>query len=174
MKKILITFIVAIFLATTPLAVFAADDVYCMCNGICQKADSGVCPTNCSGGDYDSNCSPRKITPQKTATPAVTTKSTDGCTTVNGVTTCVLPNPITAGTDIPTIIGMVIKGVLGIIGAISLFMIFFGAWKWQTSLGNPEKVKAGTNTIIWATVGIAVVFASYMILNYIFKGFLGG
>lgn len=79
-----------------------------------------------------------------------------------------LENPIGA-TNVNVIIGRVIKGALGIVGALALFMFFWGGQTWLISAGNPEKVKAGTQTMIWAAVGVVIVFASYMILNGVFK-----
>ncbi len=63
------------------------------------------------------------------------------------------------------IIGSVIKGVLGLIGAATFIMFVWGGRLWLTSAGNVESIEQGTQTMIWAAVGVVSVFASYIILN---------
>lgn len=79
--------------------------------------------------------------------------------------TC-LENPLESETtDAPTIIGIVIKAALGVIGAITLLMFVVGASEWLTSAGNPEKVSAGAKTMLWAAIGALLVFASYITVS---------
>lgn len=79
--------------------------------------------------------------------------------------TC-LENPLESEiTDAPTIIGIVIKAALGVIGAITLLMFVMGAQEWLTSAGNPEKVSAGAKTMLWAAIGALLVFASFIIVS---------
>ena len=68
-------------------------------------------------------------------------------------------------TDFPTVLGTVIKAALGIIGSITLLMLIWGGFQWLTSAGNPEKVKKGTQTMIWAAVGAFLVLSSYLIMS---------
>jgi uncharacterized membrane protein YidH (DUF202 family) len=79
-----------------------------------------------------------------------------------------LENPIGSGqkgtTEIGSIINTVIKAALGIIGGITLLMFVWGGFQWLTSAGNPEKVAAGTQTMIWAVIGVILVLASYVLL----------
>lgn len=70
--------------------------------------------------------------------------------------------------NIPLIISGIITHVLGIVGALALLMFIWGGLIWMTAAGNPEKVKKGTNTLVWATIGLVVIFASYVILKFIF------
>lgn len=79
-----------------------------------------------------------------------------------------LENPIGVGrqgtTSAAGIISVVIKGALGIIGALTLLMFVWGGFEWLTSAGNPEKVKSGMQTMLWAVIGVVLVFASYLLL----------
>lgn len=80
--------------------------------------------------------------------------------------TVCLDNPLGKGVvDARQIIGIVIKGVLGIIGSISLLMMVWGGFQWLTSAGNQEKVKAGTQTMVWAVIGVLLVFSSFILVN---------
>ncbi len=77
-----------------------------------------------------------------------------------------LCNPIESGTiDIKVILGGIIKFALGIVGSLTLLMLVWGGFLWLTSGGNPERVKKGTQTMLWATIGVILVFASYLIVR---------
>ena len=76
-----------------------------------------------------------------------------------------LCNPLQGNvTDVRVIIGIIIRGALGIIGSITLVMLVWGGFKWLTAAGNPERVQEGTKTMIWAAIGVFIVFSSYFIL----------
>jgi hypothetical protein len=75
-----------------------------------------------------------------------------------------LENPLSIGTSVGGIIKQVITTALGIIGALTLLMFVWGGFEWLTSAGNPEKVKAGTQTMVWAIIGVVLVFSSYLLL----------
>ncbi len=82
-----------------------------------------------------------------------------------------LENPLpqtsdTAGTSQVTLLmGIIIKAALGIIGSLALLMLVWGGFQWLISAGNPEKITQGTQTMLWAAIGVVLVLASYIILN---------
>ncbi|OGH91471.1 MAG: hypothetical protein A2534_00495 [Candidatus Magasanikbacteria bacterium RIFOXYD2_FULL_39_9] len=90
----------------------------------------------------------------------------------NGQEVCKLTNPI-ASTEVSQIVSTVIKAMLGIIGGLTLLMFVYGGFRWLTSAGNPEKVKSGSQTMIWAVIGVMLVLASYILLST-FLDFLTG
>ncbi len=63
--------------------------------------------------------------------------------------------------------GRLIRGFTAVMGAVALFFFILGGFKWLTSGGNDEKVKKGRDTLIWATLGLAVILSSYIILSYV-------
>ena len=79
-----------------------------------------------------------------------------------------LDNPL-GTTSAPVIIGDIIKAFLGIIGTISLIMFIYGGIFMLTSAGNPERVKKGQLTLVWASLGILIIFAAYAILKFVFS-----
>ena len=79
-----------------------------------------------------------------------------------------LTNPLST-TSIPKIIGNMIQVVLGIIGSITLVVFLYGGFLWLTSAGNSEKIAKGLQAMLWATIGIIVVFSSYAILTLILQ-----
>lgn len=83
-----------------------------------------------------------------------------------------LPNPLGGTTDIRTIIGRVISAALGISGSIALLMFVWGGLQWLTSGGSPERIKKGKDTIVWAVLGLVLIFGSYAILNFVLGAIL--
>ncbi len=74
--------------------------------------------------------------------------------------------------DIPVLIGDIIAYLLGFVGVLALVMFIYGGITWMTSAGAAEKVKKGKDTLVWAIFGLAFIFFSYAILDFILKAFL--
>lgn len=71
--------------------------------------------------------------------------------------------------SIPIIIGNIIRAVLGIVGSIALLMFIYGGITWLISQGNQEKVKTAKEILVWATLGLVVIFAGYILVEFIIK-----
>ena len=91
-----------------------------------------------------------------------------------------LPNPLTGKTTfdektegIPTLLGRVINAILGIVGSLALVMFIYGGIIWMTSSGNAEQVTKGKNIVIWATIGLVVIFSAYALVNFVLTKALG-
>ncbi|MFH1425912.1 MAG: MMCAP2_0565 family pilin-like conjugal transfer protein [Candidatus Kerfeldbacteria bacterium] len=84
-----------------------------------------------------------------------------------------LTNPLGNVTDPNEVIANVIRVFLGIVGIISLIIIVYGGFLLLTSGGSPERVKKGRDTLMWAAIGLVVVFASYGITEAIFRAIAG-
>lgn len=78
-------------------------------------------------------------------------------------------NPITPNSP-QALIGQIINVVLGIVGSLALIMFVFGGITWMTSSGSPEKVKRGRDILIWAAIGLVIIFSSYALTNFVIKG----
>jgi len=123
----------------------------------------------------DTECTPPQIC-DNGACKAASTKTVK-CPSGKGE--CIaLENPIGQGpsgtTDVTVLIGTIIKAALGIIGSLTLLMLVWGGFQWLTSAGNPEKVKKGSQTMVWAIIGVVLVFASYLILTTYLNYLTGG
>ena len=80
-----------------------------------------------------------------------------------------LDNPLAGNeTSIPNLIARVIKIILGLIGVASLIMFIYAGFMWLTAQGNMEKIKKGRDTMLYAVIGLVIVFSSYIVLNYLF------
>lgn len=92
---------------------------------------------------------------------------------VSAVEVVNLPNPL--GThDIPTLLGRIIKGFLSITGSIALIMFVYGGITWLTSAGNADKIKKGKDVFLWSVVGIAIIFSSYLLVDFVISGITKG
>ena len=78
-----------------------------------------------------------------------------------------LTNPLKSD-NLPELIGYLIQALLGIVGSLALVMFIYGGIMWLTSGGNPDQVKKGKQTIIWAIMGLVVIFSAYAILRFVF------
>ena len=87
---------------------------------------------------------------------------------INGKDIIKLQNPLST-TDIPTIAGKAISTAMGVMGSLALIVFLYGGFRWLTAGGNSESIEAGTSAMIWATVGIFIIFASYAILQLVFE-----
>jgi len=140
MKKIFILFLTFIFLFIFNIAATKADCV----------------------------CSSGQILKSGTVSIEECTALQKSCSTTSG--TVSLPNPLgtgTAKTDIPTLLGTVINSVLGVIGSLALVMFIYGGITWMLSAGNQEQVTKGKNILIWATVGIVIIFTAYALVRFV-------
>jgi hypothetical protein len=82
-------------------------------------------------------------------------------------------SPVSTSLTVPQIIGNVIRALLGITGSIAFIMFIYGGMYMLTSHGNPEMVKKGKEVLIWAIIGLIVIFGSYVFVNFILTGILG-
>ena len=84
-----------------------------------------------------------------------------------------LKNPLggTGPTKITTILNNIIVTLLGLTGVLALIAFIYGGVLWMISFGDSGKVEKGKKMMIWAVVGLIVVFGSYGILTLLFKAF---
>ena len=76
--------------------------------------------------------------------------------------------------DVRVIFGRVISGALSIMGSIALVMVVYGGILWMTSRGETKMIQKGKDTLTWAVLGVAVIFASYAIVNALITGITVG
>ena len=88
-----------------------------------------------------------------------------------GVQTVELKNPLErAGvTNVPQLIGKIIDALLGIVGSLSLIMFIYGGFTWMMAAGNQNQVEKGRNILVWAIIGLIVIFSSYSLVHFILK-----
>ncbi|MFA5211600.1 MAG: pilin [Patescibacteria group bacterium] len=89
----------------------------------------------------------------------------------NFVSAVNLENPL-ATTNVNSLIQKIITSVLGVTGTLAFLVFIIGGIMWITSGGNEDKVKKGTETMVWAGIGVVVIFSSYAIINLVLKSLL--
>lgn len=80
-----------------------------------------------------------------------------------------LVNPLGRGVTIATLLGRITRMVMGVSGSFALLMFVYGAFTWVTSGGNMDKVQKGKKIFTWATIGIVVIFGSYVLVSLVFR-----
>jgi hypothetical protein len=60
-----------------------------------------------------------------------------------------------------------LAALLSLIGLIDVCVIIYGGFTILMSNGNPEKVKSGRDTVVWAIVGSLIIFSALGIVIYI-------
>ncbi len=71
-------------------------------------------------------------------------------------------------TDSPTTVALnILAAFLGLIGVIDVAIIVYGGFLILFSQGNPEKVKHGRDTVVWAIVGSLIIFSALGIVLYV-------
>ena len=76
-------------------------------------------------------------------------------------------DPTTGEPSFNVLIGQIINAVLGIVGSLALVMFIYGGLTWMLAAGNSEKVTKGKNILVWAAVGLIVIFSSYAIVKFV-------
>jgi len=72
--------------------------------------------------------------------------------------------------DVNILIGKIINAVLGVVGSLALVMFIYGGFTWMLAAGNTDRVQRGKNILIWATIGLVVIFSAYAIVLFVFQG----
>jgi len=73
--------------------------------------------------------------------------------------------PPTNAREIPVIIGRIVKALLGVSGSAALAMMIYAGFLWLTSGGSAETIGKAQKIMIYAALGLLVVFAAYAVLS---------
>ncbi len=70
-------------------------------------------------------------------------------------------------TDIRKILGNIVAAGLTLVGAAALLVFVYGGFTWLTAAGKEERIKAGSQAMMWAVIGLFIIFSSYAILKLV-------
>jgi len=156
MKKIILLSAIFLFVLVSGIKIASAADCSCLCSDgeRGKAADTATCQAVCVAA---------KAT-MKSCNPVGTVSTPD--------TPQTLPNPLGI-TDINAFIARIINFVLSLVGSVSLLLFVYGGIIWMTSMGNDTKIKKGKDIVIWAVVGLAVVFFAYILVKFVIQGITG-
>ena len=86
-----------------------------------------------------------------------------------------LVNPLdpggTGNVTIPVLIGRIVNTALGIVGTLAFLMFIWGGFNWLVSGGSAERIEKGKNAMVYASIGIVIVFASYALVRFVLSAF---
>lgn len=74
--------------------------------------------------------------------------------------------------DPRVLLGKIIGAALGVVGSISLVIFLYGGFTWMTSGGKPERVQHGRDLIVWASIGLFVIFASFAMVKWVLEAII--
>lgn len=67
------------------------------------------------------------------------------------------------------LIGRVVKGLMSFMGMILFVFYIYAGLLWMLASGNDEQITKAKNILVWATLGVAVMLGSYVIVKFIFS-----
>lgn len=74
---------------------------------------------------------------------------------------------ITTAQDLPTLIGRLINGLLGILGIILVGLVIYAGILYMTASGDDTKVKKAKTLLTQAIIGIIIIIAAYSISAFV-------
>jgi hypothetical protein len=92
---------------------------------------------------------------------------------VSGGSATSLSNPLGSTNTVPKLIGNIINGALGVVGSLALLMFIYGGFTWMLAAGNEQAVEKGKNILMWAAIGLVVIFASYSLVSFVINNLTG-
>lgn len=75
--------------------------------------------------------------------------------------------PAEAGSQLPLIIGKLIRAALGLLGIVMVVLMLYAGFMWMTAMGNAEKVEKAKSTITRAIIGAVIIFSAYAITDFV-------
>ncbi len=79
-----------------------------------------------------------------------------------------IKNPLGANANMDVLIKNFVFTVLSLSGVLALVAFIYGGLMWLISMGDTAKITKGKNVMIWAVVGLAVIFGSYAIISLVY------
>jgi hypothetical protein len=169
MKKLsslfLVLFSLFLFNPLKTLAVGIGTDGACGPSGGCPIVGS-TDPVSCTPQTYDNNCK----CDSGLVCAIDSTNAACACQKAFGANVNAIRS--TAGltsNSVPTIVGGIIKVLLGLSGTVALVFVVWGGIQWMTSKGDTTKISGARKLMISGVVGIAIIAAAYAITDFVIK-----
>ena len=70
-------------------------------------------------------------------------------------------------TQVDNFIRNVIKVIAGLAGLIATGFFVLGGFSYITSSGNPEHLDKAKRTLLWSSIGLAIVIAAFVLSNIV-------
>jgi len=76
---------------------------------------------------------------------------------------------LVAEADPHVIVNKILLSIMGIIGSVALLMFLYNGIMWMLALGNAKKVESAQKGMIYAALGLLVIFSSYAVVEFFIK-----
>jgi hypothetical protein len=63
--------------------------------------------------------------------------------------------------DLKSWIGNTLNYLFGFLGIIAIILIIYAGFTWMTAGGNEQQITKGKNIMLWAILGLFIIFAAY-------------
>jgi cytochrome bd-type quinol oxidase subunit 2 len=71
--------------------------------------------------------------------------------------------------EVGSVMGTVIKSFFSVMGIVFLIIILHAGYKWMNANGKKDDVEEAKNSIMRATIGLAIMIVAYALTAFIFK-----
>lgn len=78
------------------------------------------------------------------------------------------PVPIFNKKFLADVVGLIIKGLLGLMGIAALVIFIYAGFLWMFAKGNSAQIKKSIDVMKYCVLGIAVIYLSYAMLKFVF------
>lgn len=78
-----------------------------------------------------------------------------------------VPNPIGGNPDLGSVLASVVNALLIFAGAVAVLFLIIGGFRYVISTGNPEQVEGAKKTILYAILGLIIIFIAYVLVTLI-------
>lgn len=102
---------------------------------------------------------------------AVTGLSATGISAANPVDRPTIPNP-TGKTDFGAILNTIITALLFFAGAVAVLFLIIGGFRYVVSAGNAEQVEGAKKTILYAILGLIIIFIAFVLVQLVLDNVL--
>jgi lysylphosphatidylglycerol synthetase-like protein (DUF2156 family) len=82
-----------------------------------------------------------------------------------------IDNPV-SGTDLGSVLSSVINALLLFAGAVAVLFLIIGGFRYVVSAGSPDQVEGAKKTILYAIVGLIIIFIAFVLVQLI-QNYLG-
>ncbi len=82
-----------------------------------------------------------------------------------------VPNPI-KGANLGEVLSGIVTSLLIFAGAVAVLFLIIGGFRYVVSAGNPDQVEGAKKTILYAILGLIVIFVAYVLVTLL-QGWLG-
>lgn len=70
--------------------------------------------------------------------------------------------------------GTIIQYIFGISGSLALLAFIYGGFMWLISGGEQKRIQQGQDTLVNASIGLGIIFGSWVLINFIMNTLVVG